>query len=238
MRFDSVDEAVKALDSPDPDVRKQASGFLADAGSAQSQNALVGALRHARRDVRMFAAESLGRPGNEFAIQPLVVLLHDMGEPNAVRQMAARALGEIGDAASLSVLLELISEAADAADSVDHNLLRAVIKAAGDCSMGRSSGDEKGTRLLETMLETDSVILRQVTVRALGHVGKVYSTGMLVHMLEDSAWLVRQAAADMLGDYGNTACIGALTGYFEDPNRAVRLAAINAVDKLKVRYGE
>ena len=70
------------------------------------------ALRHLRNtdaDDRNFAANALGRIGDERAVEPLLVALRDADEN--VRDYAASALGDIGDARAVEPLIAALRDA-------------------------------------------------------------------------------------------------------------------------------
>jgi hypothetical protein len=74
-----IQEAVKALDSANPDDREGAIDNLAQANHPVAVAALVGALSHPLQDVRIFAALVRGKTGDARAIPALLNALNQKG---------------------------------------------------------------------------------------------------------------------------------------------------------------
>jgi HEAT repeat protein len=89
-------------------VREETSTALAGMGEA-SLSSLCAALTHAEWLVRLHAVEALGKTKSPEAVDPLLsVLFND--RDRAVREDAARALGQIGDARAVEFLVTAMKE--------------------------------------------------------------------------------------------------------------------------------
>lgn len=91
-------------------VREEAAAGLAAIGDSAIPS-LVNALRHEEWLVRLHAVEALGKTRSPQAVEPLLsVLFND--HDSAVREDAARALGEIGDVRAVEYLATLVHDPA------------------------------------------------------------------------------------------------------------------------------
>jgi HEAT repeat protein len=240
MRLESVEQAVEMLTGPDPDGRKMASVYLAEAGDEQGLSALVAALGHPLIDVRINAAEALGASGHPAAVQPLVSSLLDESQPGPVRQAAARSLGVLASSQGVPALTQVLHDVLDDPQRTDHNVVRAAARALAAAGPYVEDDETRAQAVtgLVGLLRADSAILRQVAVQALGAFGDARILPALVGALADPAWLVRQAAAQVIGELGDDANAERLNDLLRDSNRAVRIAAADALEKIGQRYGE
>lgn len=101
-----IQEAIKALDSANPDDREGAIDNLAQSTYPVAVESLVGALSHPLQDVRIFAALARGEAGDPRAIPHLLEALQY--EDITICRRAISALGNVGDASVVSRLIELL----------------------------------------------------------------------------------------------------------------------------------
>ena len=80
---------VKLLDDKDAEVRAQAAKGLGDLKYAKAQDALVKRLADSEPRVQFFAAQSLGKLGNEASAEPLLALLRANDNKDAYLRLAA-----------------------------------------------------------------------------------------------------------------------------------------------------
>jgi len=109
-----VRQAVEALDSHNADERRSALRSLAQMNHPSAYSALVAAVQHPLRDVRIDAAFMLAKQTNnkDFAAVPgLIEALSD--EDARIRSAAVKVLGEIGDPESVPSLLEIVNNERD-----------------------------------------------------------------------------------------------------------------------------
>jgi len=141
--------------------------------------ALVELLSADRPELRMAAANALGRLGNQAGTKALVGRL---GDPDArVRARAARAVGRIEDPRAVSALRKALGD-----DSVD------VRREAAD-SLGRIGTEEALDALLD-LLDDDSETVRRIAANSMGNFGSVKPLDALVSLLSDDVEAVRRAA--------------------------------------------
>jgi len=141
--------------------------------------ALVDLLSADRPELRMAAANALGRLGNRAGTKALVGRL---GDPDArVRARAARAVGRIEDPRAVSALRKALAD-----ESVD------VRREAAD-SLGRIGTEEALDALLD-LLDDDSETVRRIAANSLGNFGSAKPLDALVSLLSDDVEAVRRAA--------------------------------------------
>jgi HEAT repeat protein len=190
-----------------------------------------GVLDRARRDLRRrsavrrcTAAELLGRAQVTSAARGLLRLLDDPAPE--VRQVAARALGRIGDPVAAAPLLAALAARPPRvpATVVAQALLRVGLPAA--------------PALVEAVAHPVPVV-RTTAVEVLGRLGAVSALAALTERLEhDELAEVRARAATALGALGLPAAAGALvTATGPDSAPAVRAAATRALGELGVPQG-
>lgn len=110
----AVRQAVEALDSHNADERRSALRSLAQMNHPSAYSALVAAVQHPLRDVRVDAAFMLAKQtdNKDFAAVPgLIEALSD--EDARIRSAAVKVLGEIGDPESVPSLLEIVNHERD-----------------------------------------------------------------------------------------------------------------------------
>ncbi|MBZ0289589.1 MAG: HEAT repeat domain-containing protein, partial [Anaerolineae bacterium] len=106
--------AVMALDSHNAEERRSALRTLAQMNNPAAYAALVNAVRHPMRDVRVDAAFMLAKQTNNketAAVPGLVEALYD--EDSRIRTAAVKVLGEIGDPNAVPELLKLLNTESD-----------------------------------------------------------------------------------------------------------------------------
>ena len=206
----AVDALVAAL--RDQQLRGIASAMIGQIGDARAVGALLVALSDESDQIRKAAADTLdllawspdageggaaywaakgqwqkcveiGRPAVELLIGALKH--HDP----AVRQLAAKALGDIGDVRAVEPLIAALRGRED---------LRAVAATA----LGQID-DIRAVEPLLAALKDGASNVRAAAARALGRLGDVGAVERLIAALKDHESVVRQAAAAGLGEIGD-----------------------------------
>lgn len=197
-------------------------------------------------ETRAASARTLGMIGDRRAIKGLAVVLKD--ERYFVRQQAAIALGQMGDAA-VSLLLEMANspapttrEAAIEALGIT-NTSRAVdrviealsdsnpnIRSAAVRALGESSSKGAVPQLL-ALLRDESSALRVQAAASLARLGPIAITG-LITALRDGKASVRQLAASALGDIGSKDAVAPLIDLVSSDQSGARPEAIEALGKI------
>ena len=104
-----VERLIEALNNSDPRVREAAAIALGKSNDKAAVPALMNALSDKRENVRWFAVESLRKLGATQAVPQLCELL--LGDESArVREIAANALGELGQPAAVTSLRKALQD--------------------------------------------------------------------------------------------------------------------------------
>ncbi|MFW5924225.1 MAG: HEAT repeat domain-containing protein [archaeon] len=130
-------------------------------------------------ELRMAAANVLGKIGSENAVRPLVSALDDTDA--RVRARVARALGQIADPSAAGALVEHL-----------HGEPLPVRREAAD-ALGHLGGETALEGLL-SLVDDDSEVLRRTVATSFGRFGDTRPIDALVDLLGDESDLVRRGA--------------------------------------------
>lgn len=212
----AVRQAMEALDSHNADERRSALRSLAQMNHPTAYSALVAAVQHPLRDVRVDAAFMLAKQTNntDFAAVPgLIEALRD--EDARIRSAAVKVLGEIKDPESVPSLLEIVNHERDgnirwlatgALSKMGETAVPGLVKALHDedwkvrrsaCEALWSMAEPSAVPGLAEALCDRNDVVRQAAAGALEAMGAMAVTG-LIQALRGSNRQVAQAAADML----------------------------------------
>jgi len=145
------------------------------------------------RNLRMLAAEFLGRTGSPVGVEPLVDMLKD--KLWLVRKSAAKGLVLIGEKAIPALVTNLETD--------DENTKYWISNVLGRLG-------EPALRELVRILNEGSKDLRMYAVMALGEYRSENAITPLINALSDKAWPVRNSAANALKNFGSLALIPVL----------------------------
>ena len=176
------------------------------------------------------------------AVVPLTDFLKDVRENTKVREAAAAALGEIGDARAVDPLVAAIQ------NPKVHSMVRwTAAEALG------AIGDARAVAPLVTALRDENRTVRRTAVKALGTIGDARAVGPLIDLLQNLekdnlvSWvaakahqrdaaiadrMVREAAASALGEIGDVRAVGPLVSALQDKGQSVRGNAARALAKI------
>lgn len=242
----AVKSAVAALDSHNADERRQALKSLAQMNHKAAYAALVGAVQHPMRDVRVDAAFLLAKQTNyqeAAAVPGLLDALHD--DDARLRAAAAKALGEIGDPSAVPELLQIMNKdpdgnirwtASGALSKMGASAVPGLTVALSDddWKVRRSAAEAlSGMRepaavpsLIEAMTDRNDVV-RQAVANALESMG-IIAVPLLTEALYSRDAGVAQTAADMLQRIGTPEALVAYqrwaskpTARLDDPRRNI-----------------
>ena len=143
---------------------------------------LVETMRDTRGPFGFFAATALSKAGAP-AVPPLLEALEDEQYP--VRQVAALALGEIGDARAMAGLMESLRDRHEA------------VRQAGAVSLGKLRATEAVDALLAA-LNDEAEIVRRAAVNALGMIGDERSLQALHRVQAEDTQAVAQRAREVI----------------------------------------
>jgi HEAT repeat protein len=286
----NVEGLISALGYPKKSyVRAKAAGALGAIGVQtkdvalrdQIIEALIIALKDGEVDVRAAAAGALGQIGDGRAVEPLIVMLNDKYQAaqleksgladkqliaffetldSKVREAAASALGQIGGASAVRLLL----------GTLRHSIV-AGVRAAAANALGQI-GDPQCISLLIASLQDSDEKVRVAASKALVKIGKPAVNPLIValqdSMKEDEAGSMKQAqtqledarlrllgieplsaelknqylghfAMAVLGEIGDPRAVQALLGVlYRGKNSAMKEAATATLDKFGWRPGQ
>jgi len=144
---------------------------------------LVDAVRAARPPFFFLAATALSKAG-EPALQPLLETLHHTQYP--VRQMAALALGDVGDPRAVAELVRTWGDPQD------------VVRQAAAHALGKIGAREAVEPLLESLAD-ESAIVRNAAVKALGLIGDPRALPALQRAADEDTETITKAAREAIG---------------------------------------
>jgi HEAT repeat protein len=195
----------------DVDVRQAAAGALDDIGWQPDQD-VDGAVYWIAK-ARWDKCIAIGAP----AVQPLTAALEDKG--HQVRQAAAKALLQIGDAQAVEPLIAALQDS-------DRGVREAAVDALGQI------GDARAVESLVYILKDKDAWMRKQAANALYMLMDARAVEPLAAALHDRDQGVREAAAEALGPIGDTRAVVPLITALKDRDGKVRLAAARALDEL------
>ncbi len=215
----SVKTAVAALDSHNAEERRSALRALSQTDHPSAYAALVSAVNHPLRDVRVDAGFMLAKRtdnGDSAAVPGLVDALQD--EDARIRSAGAKVLGQIGDAAAVAPLLRVLGH------ERDDNVRWAATGALAVIGAAAVPG-------LVDALRDDDWKVRRSAAEALWAMGEPAAVPGLVEALLDKSDVVRQAAAGALEAMGVMAVNG-LVEALHSPHSSISQAAADVLRKI------
>ncbi len=189
----AVKTAVAALDSTNADERRNALKTLAQMNHPAAYAALVGAVQHTMRDVRIDAAFMLAKQTNHkdpAAVPGLLDALND--EDVRIRTAACQALGEIGDGSAVPELLRVMI------NDKDGNIRWQATGALGKMGVAAVPG------LSESLKDNDWKV-RRSAAEAIWSMREPAAIPGLIEALTDRNDIVRQAVGSALEVMGELA---------------------------------
>ena len=251
----AVDALIQALQERGWDVKCGAAGALGEIGAKRTVGPLVQALEHnVVSDVRWKAAQALGnmagllvKAGYKRPVKSLIEALGD--KDSIVRQVAAEALGEIGDPMAIEPLVKALKSedgnvyAAVALAEIGEPALDALIKALEDrdenvrrvaaFGLGRT-GDKRAIEPLIQALKDESSGVQFCAAEALARMGDATGIELLTQYLRGANdHIVRFRAAYTLGQIGDERAVKPLKLHLRDPDPNVRVAAKEALEMIQ-----
>ncbi|MEM4359453.1 MAG: HEAT repeat domain-containing protein, partial [Candidatus Bilamarchaeaceae archaeon] len=204
-----------SLEDVDQYVRKRAAEALVKIGKP-AVPVLIDALKDENEDVRYEAAEALERIGvNEEQLKEITRMLKE-GKTWEEREGAAEALGKIGDARAVPVLI-------DALKDKDRYVRYEAAEALGKI------GDARAVPVLIDALKDKDRYVRYEAAEALGKIGDARAVPVLIDALKDKDRYVRYEAAEALGKIGDARAVPVLIDALKDKDRYVRYEAAEAL---------
>ncbi|MEP6732908.1 MAG: HEAT repeat domain-containing protein [bacterium] len=185
--------------------------------------ALIARLKDENADVRVAAANSLGKLEDARAVPGLIGALKDT-EPK-VRSAAAEALGQFKDPRAITALAAALS---DASAEVKQNALDAL------------SNYEEGvpSAAVVPLLNDSSPEIRHKAAHIVGQLKDRSASPALAKLVHDSSPDVRQAAIEALAELHDVSAAAAIHTALTDSNADVRQQAMSALEELKAPIAE
>lgn len=207
-------QALQDLNSTDPQVRLRAAMLLGETPGDPNiaVPALVNSLADPHYNVVSMAQGALVKIGKP-AVESLIETLQN-GDPQ-VQQLAAGALGRIGDARAVEPLI-------NAMQSGDRELCMDAAEALGQIG-------SPAVEALIPLLQNNDFEVRKETANALGNARDTRAVDPLISALQDNDPSVRWYAARALGNLRNPRALLPLIALLQDDTPAVRETVIEAL---------
>lgn len=245
-----IQQAKMSLQSLKATEREEAFQSLAIADHPAAHEAMIEALEHPLKEMRIRLALALAESEEPKVVPilinalyendndirkkvvtalvkvglPSVAYLHNvLGDSNIkARCAAAEALGEIGDESAVSDLLKLLH-------NTDQDSRVAAVTA-----LGKIKDSAATQSLLEILRDIkNGVYLRNITVHALGDIKDINAiTDLNKCLLNDNDELIRSSAAIALSKIGGNKSLGVLLEALQDSDDIVRLSTVMALGKI------
>ncbi len=154
------------------------------------------------------------------AVELLITDLND--SDGDVRQMAAQALGKIGDARAVEALLVALNDSAT-------DVRLAAVEALGQI------GDVRAVEPLLVAVKDNDLVMCLAAVGALGRIGDRRAVNELLEVLNDtdSDIRLRLVAVEALGQIGDKRAIDPLLVCMKDGEKEIKWAAVKAIEKMR-----
>ena len=223
----SVREVLPLAGDASPEVRSSVAFALGQIGSSptfaayslagSASETLLKLLSDPSRDVKLAAAEALGKTKSRRAVNQLSKLLS--ASDRLLAQQAALSLAFVRDSTALPVLWE-------AAGSRDEGLRWRIAYAL------ENMPHTKSIKALSRLARDKSWLVRSFAARALTKIEDDGSLSILVGLLLDPDWHVRVNAARGLGSFKNEKSVSALVSALGDGSFHVRASACASLGKI------
>ena len=221
-----VKKAVGALDSLDPDEQKRAVVSLAQMNHPSAYDALIAALQHPAKNVRVTAAfeAALARVEDPRILVVLLEAVRDNWNAEHISHYTTRLNFEdiavnIGPAA-VPILIGALSDG-------DSDVRRSAVNALGEI------GDVAVIPDLIQALNDQAYGVRFAAIFALKEIGGPAAIPGFIQALRDSDREIRLQAISALANIDDPIASASLRDVLEDPIEDVRCAAAKALGKLK-----
>ena len=206
------------LAADDACVRRLAAKMLGR--SAVKTERIVQLLGEGAPRVREAAAYALGAGERKEARQALERAVESGGADQATPAMAAWALGEIRDAASIPVLVR-------SATSADARVRAASVRGLGEL------GDASTASALADAVDDRDGTVRVAAAHALGELHDVHvAPASLVRAAASADPTLRRAASHALAEIADPATLSVFVGFLSSPDRTVRREAVHAIGEI------
>ena len=189
-------------------------------GDALVIQSLCEALKDPVLEVRLEAAETLGKMKSPDAVQALMSALND--ENREMRAAVVDALGDIEDESTVDALITALGD-------TEWQVRVQAAEALGDIE------DRRAVGALGQAVKDENRNVRIAAIEALGDIEDPNALESLSGALKDEDWEIRKRAAEALGDIEDPAAVAPLSGMLSDPHWEVRKTAVYALGEIEDR---
>ena len=239
-----------AVDDADPSVRSAAISSLVLFGDNRSLHQAVDRLRDPVEEVRIAAAEAIGKAGSDDLVRELQKTVDDENEIESVRLAALWGLGTSEQDSATDLLIEALSAHEDLADPITD-------------ALARKTDSRRLGHLIDKFKDADTVLREKLTLafRRMGIAGQDALLGLLreeigslrphvAQILDELGFVeatirklahrdpaVRRDAAEKLSLVGTNAAFRGIVEAARDPDQDVRVQVVRALERLETEEG-
>lgn len=238
----ALGDLIGRFSHPDRDEAHKAWEAIVDIGDA-ADGVLIKALESKNPTVAEHSAGALGSRGAKAAVDPLITALEGW---TSRRYVAAWALGEIGDARAIPVLIRTMGdENAEVRKYAARSLIKfgpeaveALLEALGSASPEvrhyavRALGEIRDERSVESLIAMDGKVDEEVYLWALGRLGDSRGYEKVADAVADGDWRIRLAAIQALKDLGDERAVPLLEEILEDDEWMIREWAARGLESI------
>ncbi len=227
---------------------KEREEIIKEAEARGKEHPLILALKDNDWNVRMCAAEALGKIGDTRAIDPLIHTLKE--EEEDVRESAAEALGKIGSTKAIDPLIQTLKDkkgnvresAAEALGKIGEPAVEPLIHAMDDeeenvrLGAAWALGELRDGRAVEPLISAlidENLDIQWSVTEALIKIGDERAVEPLIHALKDEEESVRWCAVEALGELRDGRAVEPLIHALKDIKGDVRKSAAEALGKIE-----
>jgi HEAT repeat protein len=237
---------LEALGDADRQIQREAIAALARLGDPRAEPALLRLIDGGSDDLRLAAVDAVGALRLGGAVDTLAPIARRR-PADALARQAQRALGEIGTAGALAVLIELMRRPPVSRETEDglsrwSNLLPLLLDEIGEAGPGAASAAAVVGRLREVRAVPALIRLVRrggsataMAVRALGAIRSTEAIPALVEAAEDRSAIIRRHAFAALLDLGDERGVAVLAAGLVDRDADVRVLAARMAGRLGAR---
>jgi len=250
--FDTLGQYIMEVVEERKGEKEKIAEIITDVEERGKKHPLILALQDRDWNVRLGAAEALGKIRDVRAIDPLIQTLED--EDEDVRKSAAEALGNIGGTRAIEPLIQTLKDikrsvrksAAEALAKIGEPVVEPLIHAMDDedehVRLGASwvLGEVRDIRATESLLhalkdenfDIQNFDIPLSAAEALGKIGDKRAVEPLIQALKDDREGVRWSAAEVLGEIGDKRAVEPLIHTLKDETKDVRFGAAWALGEI------
>jgi HEAT repeat protein len=214
----AFDAAVELMASERKGLRQAGVSILSQTHDTRAKEHLVKGLDDKSQEVRMDTARALGQLAGKDVVKALLDR-YKKEKTEDVRSEILSAMGYIGDAKFLPVLIQASKEEANR------------LKAQAVRGLG-SYKEQKAIDALIVALESDNEWVRESAASTLAQLKTTQAIEPIKKLLEDDDAYVRMTAIESLGQIGDSSLVPELAKHADDKDENVRRSVLSAMGNL------